>query len=723
MMTQHTIRSTVRRVILGSAAAGALASQLPAQQPSQLVTGAASPESLATIVMRTFESGTPEAFAAIFPDSAGRVFKRTRAPKESALARVIWRDSSRAVLLLAGTTKSGDGGSRTNNARHFSGFYSAAKAGNLWTVTHKIPFDSASYIRNQAITVDIVPNSGITVTDTLTIGIGAPYGFGFRINDDVQFRSIRLNGEPVTHAFGGGVVWFPAPRASEAKLVLEYTLAADSAARATPRRFGAFHNTDMWHPAFDYISANHLAQISVTARIPAEYHLTTTVPQTVTIENGVRTVRGTSMHHAFLLALIFDRDWQPRTTDFGTFRFESFTTPAFRHSHDTLAARTKHVYDLLTRRFGEPQFPSRYLAAVENRALGASGGFNVRMNNAAISAGGGGASLGSENGQIFAHETGHAWTMNSSGRASNFLHEAWAKFVESIVLRDMFGPEAETSYWEAQRNSYMVGNDRGGWQGGFEGRQSILGDFDNGRIHYMKGSWILRGATWVMGDSIFDLGMRYYIDGMGHTPGGYEELIAAWSKAAGRDMTSFVMPWLTSKHIPDIEARVEGERLIVTQRQPGETFELPKLEIQLTTRSGKTLHTLDLLDRADTITIGNLGPVSAIHVDPNHRYLVQRRLGEIVRYELPASKVPGATSVSLASNFLRQGVTLPATRIRDMWVVEVPLTEGRYIHIWTAVGVTPASGRAGGSGATDPELTGARIVRPLVRVENPYPGR
>ena len=722
-MSHGTLRSIVLRTALACAAFGAFPSRLAAQGPAPLVTGAADPDSLATLVMRTFESGTPEAFAAIFPDSAGRVFMRTRAPKQAALARVIWRDSSRAVLLLAGTTKSGDGGTRTNNARHFSGFYSAAKAGGLWTVTHKIPFDSANYIRSQAITVDIVPNSGITVVDTLTIGIGAPYGFGFRINSDVAFRSVRLNGQAVTHAFGGGVVWFPAPKTPSAQLVLEYTLAADSVARATPRRFGAFHNTDMWHPAFDYISANHLAQLSITARIPAEYHLTTTVPQTVTIENGVRTVRGSSMHHAFLLALIFDRDWQPRTTAFGTFRFESFTTPAFRHSHDTLAARTKHVYDLLTRRFGEPQFPSRYLAAVENRALGASGGFNVRMNNAAISAGGGGASLGSENGQIFAHETGHAWTMNSSGRASNFLHEAWAKFVESIVLRDLFGPDAETNYWEAQRNSYMVGNDRGGWQGGFEGRQSILGDFDNGRIHYMKGSWILRGATWVMGDSIFDLGMRHYIDGMGHTPGGYEELIAGWSKAAGRDMASFVMPWLTSRYIPDIDARVEGQRLIVTQRQPGETFELPKLEIQLTTRSGKILRTLDLLDRADTIALGNVGPVTLVHIDPNHRYLIQRRLGEVVRYELPASKVPGATSVSLASNFLRQGVTLPASLIDDMWVVEVPLTEGRYIHVWTAGGAEQPSGRAGGSGASDPDLTGARVVRALIRVENPYPGR
>jgi len=707
--------------ILGIAAPTVAAQQSAATGP---IIGASTPDSLATLVMQTFSTGTPEAFAAIFPDSAGRVFMRSRAPKQSNLAQVIWRDRGRAVLLLAGTTRDGGGGNQTNNARHFSGFYSAAESGGVWTVTHQIPFDSANYIRSQGLAVDIAPGKAIAVVDTLILTIGAPYGFGFRINNDVKFRSIRLDGKSVAYAFGGGVVWVPTPRKARATLILEYSLAAerrvDSA--ATPA-FGAFHNTDMWHPAFDYISGNHLAQISITARIPAEYQLTTTIPQTVTMSNGVRTVRGTSMHAAFLLALIFDREWTPRTTDFGDFRFESFTTPAFRYPHDTLAARTKYVHDLLARRFGEPQSPSRYLAAVEDRALGASGGFNVRMNNAAISGGGGG-SLGSESGQVFAHETGHAWTMNASGRASNFLHEAWAKFVESLVLRDMYGPAAETNYWEATRTSYMVGNDRSGWAGGFEGRQSILGDFDNGRIHYMKGAWILRAANWAMGDSTFDRGMRYYIEGMGGTPGGHEEFVAALSKAAGHSMASFVMPWLTSKYIPDVEARVEGDRLIAMQQQPGETFDLPRLEVELTTPTGKSIRTVDLRNRAATLIIDRIGPVSEIRVDPNHRYLLQRHWGEMVRFELPVSKLTGAQSVQLAATFLRQGVTLPATKSGDTWVVEVPLSEGRYSYVWsTADSVGARGGDAGRGGTTDPALTGTRVVRPLQHVENPYPGR
>ena len=106
-----------------------------------------------------------------------------------------------------------------------------------------------------------------------------------------------------------------------------------------------------------------------------------------------------------------------------------------------------------------------------------------------------------------------------------------------------------------------------------------------------------------MGDSAFDRGMRLYIDGMGKGPSGYEELIAAWSKAAGHSMRSFVMPWLTSKYIPDVDARVDGDRLIVTQQQPGELFDLPKLEIDLTTPAGIVRKTLHLAHRIDTIRV------------------------------------------------------------------------------------------------------------------------
>jgi hypothetical protein len=691
--------------------------------------GAASPEALATMVMQEFSSATPERFAAVYPDSAGRVFMREgRGTRRTELAKVVSIAGRHAVLLLGGVVRNGDapprgasaGSNETNAARHFSGFYEADESNGAWTLTRQIPLDSANFIRTQRLTVDVAPAEGIQVTDTLGIVVGAPWGFGVRLNNAAQLHDVLVDGKRADHLFGGGVLWVKAPPKARSQLVLSYSLAASRArggdsAGAGPPAFGAYNNTDVWHPFFDYLSPNELAQIDITVRIPAEYYLTTTIPQTDSVRGGLRVVHGKSLHNEFALALIFDRDWRPQTTDFGSFRFESFTGPTFRHSHDSLAAATKRVYDLLQPRFGEPQFPSRYLAAVQDRALGA-GGFTVRMNNAAISGANGG-SLGSSQSQTFAHETGHAWTLNGTGRASNFLHEAWATFVEGLMLQKLYGDDDARTYWESMRNSYLVGNDRAGFAGGFEGRQSILANYDNGRIHYRKGAWILYSGNYVMGDSAFDRGMRLYIDGMGRGPSGYEELIAAWSKAAGRDMKSFVMPWLASKYIPDVEARVEGGRLIVSQSQPGESFDFPKLEIELLTPAGPVRKIAHVSQRVDTISVADVGTVTDVRVDPDHHFLIQRHWGErVVRFELPVSTpaLAGATSVSLNGNFLR--APIPATKVGDSWVVELPMTEGRYTWLWQA-GTAPSTAQP------DPALTGVKVVTPRQRVTDAYPGR
>jgi hypothetical protein len=707
-------------------AAVAVHAQTPPTSPVS-----SSPKELAQRVMRTFESGTPEQFAAIYPDSAGRVFMReARGTRRSELAQVVWAGAHRAVLLLGGAVRGASterttsvGGNETNGARHFSGFYEAVEKNGNWTIARQVPFDSANYVRTQHLSVTLTPAVGLDVVDTLGLSVGVPYGIGLRLNNAAQLRDVRLDGAEVEHAFGGGVLWVKAPVKSRSRLVLSYSLAASRPARtgsdslAAPA-FGAFNNTDVWHPFFSYLSANDLADIAVTVRIPADYYLTTTLPQADTVRDGVRTVTARSLHNEFLLALIYDREWRPQTTDFGAFRFESFTAPSFRYTHDSLATLTKLVYDVLAPRFGEPQFPSRYLAAVQSRALG-QGGFNVRMNNAAISGGGGGV-VETRSSQTFAHETGHAWTMNGTGLGSNFLHEAWATFVEALMVRRLYTPDDERTFWEQQRNSYMVGNDRQGFAGGFEGQQSILANYDNGRIHYRKGVWILYSGNYAMGDSAFNRGMRLFIDGMGKGPSGYEELLAAWSKAAGHSMTSFVMPWLTSKYIPDVEARVEGDRLIVAQSQPGELFDLPKLEIELTTEAGATRKLVHLAHRSDTLRIGPIsaGDVSRVVVDPDHRFLLQRHWGEhAVRFELPAATAGNATTVSLAGNFLRAAI--PATKQGEAWVVEIPMTEGRYAWAWQ-VGDAAGPGR---SGAADSLMSGTRTVRALERVSNAYPGR
>lgn len=716
--------------------------QTPASSPvsDHALLGAPTPDSLAQFVMGRFVAGTAETFDSVYEDPLGRAVleaavrrKQTRA---IGLTRVLWAGRYRAVLLLTGTVQAGKGtglktgSDETNGVRRFSGLYEAVRSGGTWVLGRQLPFDSLNYIRAQHLHVALSPGRGSDFVDTLSVSVGSRFGFAFRLNNAARLAALRFDGRPVPYAFGGGVLWVHAPRQAPSRssqLVLQYSIPdqqePDSSGAPTPTAaadtapaYGSLDNSDVWHPFFNYDSENDLALLSVTVTIPAAYRLTTTVPQTDTVRDGVRIVHGESQYPEFLLALIYDRDWHPVSTGLAgdDVRFETFLTPQFSFSHDTLAALAARVYRVLVPRFGEPQHPSRYLAAVEDRAIGHTG-FSVRMNNAVVA--GDRATvlddplLGPSYG--FAHEVAHAWTMNATGVASNFLREGWATYCEGLLLRDVYGPDVEHALWEKLRTSYAAGLDRGGFLGGFEGRQSILANPDNGRIHYYKGSWILHQLEYVLGDSVFDRALRAFIARAGTGADGYRELIADVSRAAGRDMTSFILPWLTEKYIPDVDARLEGRRLIVTQSQPGADFDLP-LEVELVTRAGTVRRSVHLTTRADTVDLGDLGPVSAAYVDPDHHFLLRRHWGEITRFTLLA---PNAKAVELAGNFVTKPI--PATRDGDLWTVTLPLPEGRYLWLWRVDGSNPSDDEAlaAAKRSADPAArAGVRIVQAVQRL-------
>lgn len=716
------------------------------EMPAPVHAGAPSPEALARLVLARFATGSAEAFDSVYPDPLGRVVvegavqrKMLRTP---GIGRVLWSDASRAVLLLTGTVHEGHatgietGSDETNRVRRLSGLYEARHSGGAWMLVRQIPFDTLNYIRAHVLHVDIAPGRESRIVDTLTIDAGSPYGFATRINNATAPHVVRLDGKPVKYALGGGVLWIDTRgrKPGRAQLVLAYSIPAEHEAKAatgdsanvTPRTspdtlpaYGAMNNTDAWHPFFNYDSGNDFSQLTVTVTIPAQYRLTTSVPQTETVKNGVRTVHGTSIHPQFLLALLYDRDWTPVTQQVndGEFTLETFFAPGFHFSPDTIAKTAGFVYHVLVPRFGEPQAPSRYLAVVEDRQLGHSG-WQVRMNNAVIS---GDSAIMLDEPTLgpsfaFAHEVAHGWTMNSSGLAANFLQEGWATFCESLVLGAAYGKDMERAFWERMRTSYVTGLDRAGFLGGFEGKQSILDNPDNGRIHYSKGSWILHELDYILGDSTFDRGMRAFISTNGEGPHGYPEFIADMSKAAGRDLTSFVMPWLAGKYIPDVEARVDGSSLVVTQAQPDVVFDLP-LDVAIVSGSDTTRKSVHLTSRADTVPLDNPGAVTRVLVDPDHHFLLKRHWGERERFVLHA---PNAKTVELAGNFTAKPIA--ATHSGDDWTVEVPMPEGRYLYLWRVDGKSPSDLDAIAAVKNAPSdstaRAGVRIVRPLVHLDD-----
>lgn len=686
-------------------------------------TGAPTPDSLAALFLDTFATGTIAQFDSVDPDSESRTVQHSAAqrklPREAGVGRVVWKAPHRAVLLLTGTVRVGTGGDETNLVRHFSGFYEATDTGGSWTIARQIPIDTLNHIRGHALHVTLVPTRDARVIDTMDISVGVPYGFAARLNNAATLSRVTLDGAVPEYAFGGGVIWVRAPARSHSRLVLQYRIPRDqrttpdtAAARDTAPVFGAFHNTDVWHTFFGYNSANSVGPASITVHIPAAYELATTVPQTESVSNGIRTVTGHTDYPAWLLSMIYDRDWKVVTSTVDGIRFQTFTTPSFKLSHDTLAAAFERIEKILGRRFGKIRPP--YIAIVEDRALG-SRSFSVRMTDAVIT--GSGATsldrLGARGPAApYAHEISHVMTMNASGPAANMLREGWATFSESVVLGAEYGPEVERDFWERLRNGYMLGS---------EGRLSILGNPDNGSVHYSKGSWIFHMLNNVLGDSVYDRGMRAYIQLQADAkPAGYEELIATMSHAAGRDLTSFTLPWFAEKVIPDVQAHVNGRTVVLTQAQPTAPFDLP-LQLALTTASGRTFRrNFHLTRRVDSLTVAGSDSITAVHVDPDHQLLLQRHWGEIARFELPVAKAQGTDSVALVGDFSLSPV--PAKRVGESWVVELPLTEGRYVWSWQIDGKPRAPGQGGDPGTQgDPALTGVRYVRPLQPIENGYP--
>lgn len=673
----------------------------PAQGATLGTIGAPTPDSLARLVVARFATASAEAFDSVFVDPLGRRVMHAaverKSTREGGPARVLGVYGNRAVLLLTPSVRTGSGhgistgGEEMNLLRRLSGVYEALNVGGTWRLGRQLPLDSANYLRAQRIHVALVPGQTLRVVDTVDVEVGVSYGLAVRFNTQARLDEVKVDGHDAVHQLAGGVLWIAAPKRKNARLTLRYSIDAETPPVTDSARFGhappygMIENTDGWLPFFNYDSGHDFASLSVTATIPAVYKLTTSIPQTESVVGAMRIVRGESVHPEFILSLIYDTDWTSTVTRIGDLRFETLVTPHFRFSHDSLAALVAREYRLLTPRFGEPQAPSRYLAAVESRLVKGAG-FTVRMNNAVV-AGDNATRLDepvlgpSAN---FAHEVAHGWTMEASGPAANFLQEGWATYCESLVLGDLYGPAAAAAVWERLRTAYFGGQDRAGFQGGFEGRQTLLGDPDNGRIHYFKGSWIFRMLEQVLGDSVFDRGMRTFVRHAGYGPNGYEEFIADMSAAAGRDVHSLVMPWLTEQYVPDLDAAVNGTKVIVTQSQPTAPFDLP-LEVALATPAGVVRRAVHLTARSDTIDVAALGEVTEARVDPDHHFLVRRHWGDTAHFALRA---PDAKTVELTGNFVAKPVV--ATRVGDVWTVDLPLAEGRYLWLWRVDGKGPS---------------------------------
>jgi hypothetical protein len=522
----------------------------------------------------------------------------------------VYADS--AFVLLTGLPSFGNSGDETNSALHYSGIYLLKKNGTNWQIAGRIAFDRLNQIISQHMGLEVKPGEGITVNDTLTINVKDKNGFIVRLNHRASLNSVLLNGKKVPYSFNGGLLWVTSPLKQQQQLLLHYSLLVERDDKNVNSgyfgaTYGHIRNQYCWHPFFSYASPNDRAEFVVHCSLPADYPLSTSLPQTDRTSGKLRFIEARSENPTFALSLYYDKDWQVSRQQKGSTNLVIYATKDFEPARDTLYRYFSETSDILSARFGPAR--STYLGIVQDRSGGGNGWKN-RSNNTIISAAKGSYLIvnGLRPRAIFGHEIAHGWT-TPSGPAANFLSEGWATYCESYLLANRYADTIIKPFFASQRANYL--------NGGYEGKISLNNDYSNNGASYGKGAWIFYMIEKQLGSARFEAAMRMFIRSNKQDVNNFIQLV---SREAGKDMAPMIRPWLENKTIPLLSIRQQDQRLIV--RQEGDLFIFP-LMISLKPKNGSYVNkTITINSREQSIDVSGID-LESYQVDPYAESLFQ----------------------------------------------------------------------------------------------------
>lgn len=570
-----------------------------------------SPSELASTVVKRWAGTSETDFAAVFPFREGRdafsEMAQAQFDRIGGLAKVIQEGDERAVLLISGVPLMENSGDATIESRGFSGFYEARKEGGRWDLTSRIPLDDQGRILAHRLSVRITPADGLDVEDRLRIRVQGNNGFAVRLNYRANVRQVQVDKSAVRYLFGGGLLWVDL-KAGESALTITYSIAVEEGPNETNsgcflRKAGHVRNQYFWHPFFDFTSAGDQAEFEIEARIPKEYKLSTSLPQTEHIEGAERIIVGKTIRPTFALTLVYDRDWKTVTEQVGGLRLQLFLTPEFKPSPAAVVQEFRSVHSLLSSRFGVPK--ADYFGIVQARSIQGNGW--LFASNQVVVAGGWPRIFSTKDGfprAFLGHEIGHLWT-NGSGPAANFLGEGWATYVESLVLANEFGANTVKKFWKKEAEAYF---------GNYDGKVSILEDEINGGVSYSKGAWVFRMLNEAVGEEAFRKAMTEYSSRSLAQAAGWDVLAECFQRRGvqGFGARAFLTPWLKEKSAPRLTAEANGDHVIL--HEAGPLFVLP-ITIEATTPKGIELRTAWINGERTVLRFD--GDVSNPKVDPD----------------------------------------------------------------------------------------------------------
>ena len=577
-----------------------------------------SAQELANEVKRQWAAGAEREFAAVYPFADGRDLLssavRKRVPRTAGVGEVIRSAGDQAVILIGGAPLTGNSGDDTGLSMGFSGLYEASAVDGRWRLTRKIPLEELGRVVTQRLKVMVRPGSGIDVEDRMAVRSNGSNGFAARLNHGAKLREVTAGGREVGHQFGGSLFWADLPRGSS-ELTLRYTIEVEAAPRdgnsgRFTERFGHVRNQYFWHPFFDFGNAADQADFDAEVRIPKEYAVTTSLPQTERVDGADRIVAAKSTQRTMALSLAYDRDWKVIAETANGVRVELFLTPEFRPEPDRVVEEVRRVHSLLAGRFGEPG--GAYMAIVQLR--GDPGDYWHFNSNQGVFAAGSPGWVSRRDGTpqaYLGHEVGHLWTQGA-GPAANFLREGWATYVESLVLAEEYGADTARLFWKEHARQYFQN---------YDGKRAILEDTFNSDLNYDKGSWIYRMLEDAVGADAFRRALTQYSRRSLAGEATWEVLAECFQsqKVDGFDARAFLLPWLQEKRAPRLTAQVDGRR--VNLRVEGPFGALP---VVVEARTSQGTERRRVWVRNGGATLEYSGDVVEVRVDPEELLLLRR---------------------------------------------------------------------------------------------------
>jgi Peptidase family M1 domain len=579
---------------------------------------AETPQQLIDLIEESISKKDVETFSCLFGVDKGRDWLKASIERESQpkfeIGKIIKSGADKAIILLTGITTARNSGDDTYSGRNFSGLYEAEKTSEGWKVTKALAHKENT-VKSQVLNVEVVPGKKLIVKDVLAIELQNDLGFGATLNYKAKITKVTLDGKKTEYEFGGGLLWVNGKKKSS-KLLIEYELPEMDANDKNTNTgfwgndFGHVRNQFAWHPLYDFSNPKGLSAFEIIARIPKEFHVVTTLPQTEKVEGDYRIVTAKSIENTPALGIFYDKNWKLTTKKYSDMQLDIFADSIFLPAVDKVQQEFYEMYQELETRFGKPI--SKYFNVVQDRSRQAGW---LYLTNQTITAGisAQGMSFNVENfvRAPFHHEISHCWT-SPIGPGSNFLREGWASFAETYVIRKKYGEEAEKRYLENYRKFYETNQ--------YDNNVSILTDFNNGGVSYHKGIWIFKMLRDFVGEKSFEAGMRKYIDESRRGRGDIKTFVSSFAVASPKAVEEFLNPWLSEKTLPNLSAKIVDGKIEIAQH--GTIFLLP-VEIEFETNSGKLRKIFQINKPLEAFDLKETG-LTSLKIDPDNQLMLMR---------------------------------------------------------------------------------------------------